>query len=134
MSIDVVGVDSPEGNGVESIWMRGFSGLNVGDGGGCDFLGVARYQGVFCGEFVVECGELVVVCVVVKTRHGFFDFFLGCCSRRQFLKWLSSKATAKTPSYGLKGSSGCGEWNSSGSFTAFRMTARTHCPRTARTR
>ena len=72
MSIDAVDVDSPEGNGVESIWMRGFSGLNVGDGGGCDFLGVARYQGVFCGEFVVECGELVVVCVVVKTRRGFF--------------------------------------------------------------
>jgi hypothetical protein len=34
--------------------MRGFSGLNLGDGGGCDFQGVARFQGgFFAGEFVV---------------------------------------------------------------------------------
>ena len=51
MSIDAVDVDSPEGNGVESIWMRGFSGLNVGDGGGCDFLGVTRFV---CGFLVVS--------------------------------------------------------------------------------
>jgi len=61
MSIDAVDVDSPEGNGVESIWMRGFSGLNVGDGGGCDFLGVTRFVcGFFGGAFVVNGWWIVV--------------------------------------------------------------------------
>jgi hypothetical protein len=55
MSIDAVDVDSPEGNGVESIWMRGFSGLNVDDGGGCDFQGGCAFlSGFFAGEFVVN--------------------------------------------------------------------------------
>src|SRR5258705_12589521 len=35
----------------------------------------------------------------------------------------TARTTAKAGRCGLKGSNGCGEWNSSGSFTAFRMTA-----------
>jgi hypothetical protein len=86
-----------------------------------------------CGGSIVDCGELMVACVVVKKCATFFDLFFGCRRVRQFLGASVPKATAKTQSQGLKGSSGCGEWNSSGSFTAFRMTASTRLPGTART-
>jgi hypothetical protein len=30
-----------------------------------------------CGELMVDCGELVVACVVVKKYARFWDLFLG---------------------------------------------------------
>jgi hypothetical protein len=61
MSIDAVDVDSPEGNGVESIWMPGFSGLTAVDGGECDFQGGCAFcVWFFAGEFVVDRWWLVV--------------------------------------------------------------------------
>src|SRR6266851_2751849 len=78
MSIDVADVDSPEGNGVESIWMRGFSGLNVGDGGGCDFHGVARF---LCGFFVVNLwwidGGLWLLVWWRENARRFLDLFFA---------------------------------------------------------
>ena len=75
---------------------------------------------------MVDCGELVVGCVVVKKCASDFGFLFGCCRRRQLPGALVPKATAKTRSYGLKGSSGCGEWNSSPSAALrVRMTAET---------
>jgi hypothetical protein len=50
-SIDGAEVDSPEGNRGGIYLDAGFSGLNVDDGGGCEFQGVLRF---WCGFFVVN--------------------------------------------------------------------------------
>src|SRR5580704_5834412 len=55
-SIDGAEVDSPEGNQGGIYLDAGFSGLNVGGGGGCEFLGGFGFLvWFFDGEFVVAC-------------------------------------------------------------------------------
>jgi hypothetical protein len=61
MSIDAGGVDSPEGNRGGIYLDAGFSGLNVDDGGGCEFPGVSAFcLWFFDGEFVVNGWWIVV--------------------------------------------------------------------------
>jgi hypothetical protein len=50
-SIDAADVDSPEGNRGGIYLDAGFCGLNIGDGEGCDFQGVARFV---CGFLLVS--------------------------------------------------------------------------------
>jgi hypothetical protein len=54
MSIDGGSVDLPEGNRGGIYLDAGLSGLNLGDGGGCDFQGGCAFcVWFFAGEFVV---------------------------------------------------------------------------------
>ena len=73
---------------------------------------------------MVDGGEFVVL-VWWREALRFWDLQVAA---RGSSADLVPQATAKTASQGLKGSKGCGEWNSSGSFSAFRMTARTRLP------
>jgi hypothetical protein len=78
-------VDSPEGNRGGIYLDAGFSGLNVGDGRGCDFPGGCGFFVWFFvvnlwwidGGLMVDCGEFVVPCVVVKNAPT-FGFIFGC--------------------------------------------------------
>jgi hypothetical protein len=83
-------------------------------------VGVRWFWGLTCDFWAENAKNKWDVGRFVASPSAFSPGF----GRAKSVSWIG-REQRRGGTYGLKGSTGCGEWTSSGSFAALRMTAET---------